>query len=187
MLKTIITSGVAAITLAACVPSQPVTAPTGAAGEVVPIRQLLREIAATPYECIEPRGSAPNCQAVATFSLQGNRMINVYTLLLAADPAVSVTVTTPFSLRADGSVCTDGSGSEYAFSGDVPPAVEVALRDLFGQGTGEQEICSTYIRTERPDEYVILGTDGQTGAPAGFERTLVRFLSTQPSLRLPGD
>ena len=167
---------VAALVLSAC------AAPVPTDPRFVPIRQLLAETEATPYECAEYDRVSRTCSSISRMRAEGDLLVSEGSFLLQRQPRLTADARVTFRIE-NGQACGNLGDMEMDFREVDDPRAEAQFTDIMKEGLrGLGEVCVAYYKLGE-GRYVSQVRDLQgRELPDGQER--VTFFAQPPRLRV---
>ncbi len=152
-------------------------------GEVEPIRKVMADNRALPYECVNYDTGSDSCEVLVTRRVSGNNIRFLGTVLINLPEVGPTPVEVALPTLIYGDVyCTDMRNVDVRIKADLSPSArslyeEVALAELVSMG----EVCGAYYREGAG--YLSVTTDRAGRVlPDGIDRS--HFFRTPKRLRL---
>ena len=150
--------------------------------QVEPIRKVLLDNSALPYECVNYDSRTDSCEGLVTRRVKGDR-IYYEALALVPGPAkpVNMRLKVDFQIE-DARYCGDMRDADLVFEGALTPGQRSLMQELFlAQLISYGSICGSYFREGEGYISITTDRDGRV-TPQGVETS--HFFARPKALRL---
>ncbi|WP_368186671.1 hypothetical protein [Aestuariibius sp. HNIBRBA575] len=153
-------------------------------GEKVPAAQYLRELSATPYECVDYEAASDTCRFVEQIVRTRGSYYAVGRTRVAEDSDVVLRVKTMMLIEGD-HVCFDRENTEFSLIGGsefMNELLQAEMESAFAEDIFDEALkpCQAYYRNPNGG-YLIVDFNGNTGEELGVQFPL--FMASPKPLR----